>query len=67
MLSASAFELLVFSRLYTILWVVTEHPFLLGGALSCGVTSVARYRFAKRHDARRTRDVPPGTESGAAI
>jgi hypothetical protein len=54
MLSASAFELLVFSLLYTIIWAVTEHPFLLGGALSCAATSIAHYRVAWRHDSQRS-------------
>lgn len=55
MLSASAFELLVFSLLYTIIWAVTEHPFLLGGALSCAATSMAHYRVAWRHDVQHAR------------
>jgi hypothetical protein len=51
MLSASAFELLVFTGLYGVLWMVTAHPFLLGGAASCAFTSFAHYRFARRHEA----------------
>jgi hypothetical protein len=51
MLMASALDLLAFAVLYAGVWVVTGHPFLLGGALSCASGSIGHYRLAKRHEA----------------
>lgn len=50
MLRGSSLDLLAFACLYAGVWVVTEHPFLLGGALSCAAGSIGHYRLAKRHE-----------------
>jgi hypothetical protein len=51
MLMASAWELFLFACLYGGPWVVTVHPFLLGGTLSNGFAAFGHYRLAKRHAA----------------
>lgn len=51
MLRMSALELFTFATLYAILFLATESPFILGGALASGVLSLTHYRLAQRHDA----------------
>lgn len=51
MLRMSAFEMLMFSVLYSVLFLVTESTFLLGGALACCAISINHYQLARRHDA----------------
>jgi hypothetical protein len=60
MLRASSLELLTFALLYAILYGVTQHPFVLGGALANAVLSVNHYRLATRHEAARQRVVARG-------
>jgi hypothetical protein len=51
MLRTSAFELLGFSALYLLLFLVTSSVFILGGAVACGVFSLNHYRLARRQPA----------------
>jgi len=53
-LRMSAFELFTFTSLYGILFLTTQSPFILGGALATGVLSLNHYRLARRHDAARS-------------
>jgi hypothetical protein len=60
MLRASSLELVMFALLYTILYGVTGHPFVLGGALGNTLLSVNHYRLATRHEAARQRVLSGG-------
>lgn len=60
LLRTSALELLTFAGLYAILYGVTRHPFVLGGALACAVLSVNHYRLASRHKAAERRRLATG-------
>jgi hypothetical protein len=60
LLRASAFDLLLSAVLYLILFGVTRHPFVLGGALACAVLSINHYRLASRHDAAARRRLATG-------
>jgi hypothetical protein len=48
LLRASAFEFAVFAGLYACLYLVTAHPFLLGGVFACGLQALGHYNLAKR-------------------
>jgi len=43
--------LLTFAVLCLILFLTTQSPFVLGGALATGVLSLNHYRLSWRHDA----------------
>lgn len=51
LLRSSAFDLLLSAMLYLIVFGVTRHPFVLGGAVACAVLSLNHYRLATRHEA----------------
>jgi hypothetical protein len=51
MLRMSAFEIFIFSVLYSALFLVTDSMFLLGGAIACCALAIKHYRLARRHDA----------------
>lgn len=48
----SALELAAFTLLFLFLYLVTESPFILGGAVMCGVNAGIHYRLAVKHDGR---------------
>jgi len=49
MLAMSSLEILSFAGLFTVIFVFTGSPFVLGGALSCGVLAIKHLRLARRH------------------
>jgi hypothetical protein len=49
MLAMSSLEILSFAGLFTVIFVFTGSPFVLGGALSCGVLAIKHQRLARRH------------------
>jgi hypothetical protein len=49
MLAMSSLEILAFAGLFTVIFVFTGSPFVLGGALSCGVLAMQHLRLARRH------------------
>jgi hypothetical protein len=50
-LRASAFEILEFGVLYAFIYAFTPAgPFVLGGALGCGVSAIGQYRLARAHN-----------------
>jgi hypothetical protein len=60
MLRSSSLELLTFALLYALIYGVTLHPFVLGGAVGNAVLAVNHYRLATRHEAARQRVVARG-------
>jgi hypothetical protein len=49
MLAMSSLEILSFAGLFTVIFVFTGSPFVLGGALSCGVLAIQHLRLARKH------------------
>ena len=47
-LRASAHEFLVFAVVYAGLFVVTKHPFILGGTFACALLAIGHYNLAKQ-------------------
>jgi len=57
----SALELAAFTLLFLFLYLVTDSPFILGGAVMCSVNAGIHYRLAVKHDDRLSE-----TSGGAA-
>jgi len=55
MLAMSSLEILSFAGLFTVIFVFTGSPFVLGGALSCGVVAIKHLRLARRTSLRQVR------------
>ena len=53
LLRMSAVEIFLFAGLYLVLFLMTESPFVLGGAIAAAALSLSHYRLARRHDATR--------------
>ena len=53
LLRTSAFELLVFAGLFSVLFLLTASWFMLGGVTTCLVTAWKHFRLARKHAASR--------------
>ncbi len=53
MLAMSSLEILSFAGLFAVIFVFTGSPFVLGGALSCGVLAIKHLRQVRLHTSLR--------------